>query len=383
MNALIAALHGAPRETGLTNRTMQPLADYWEAVREYYAPFECGLKSSTSEVYYHEIPGGQYSNLRPQVASLGLLHRWGEVKHAFAVVNQLCGDIPKVTPSSKMVGDFAIFLVQNDMLVFGADLAATTQATRQKLLQEAPRLDFPQSVVGYFQGHLGQPPGGFPADLRAAVLKGQPVLQGRPGDGLLPYDLARAAAQIQGRIGRAPAAHEVISYALYPRVLEDYFAFQGRCGDVSLLPTPVYFYGLDPGQEVWVEIEPGKTLVVELETRSEPDAEGRVTVYFKLNGQHRQVVVADRSLAATVEQRRRADPAQPGEVGSPMPGRVIALHVAEGAKVAAGDALVTLEAMKMETIVRAPVAGTVRELCTDLKAAVLAQDLLVRIEAGS
>jgi len=382
MNALIAALHGAPRETGLTNRTMQPLADYWETVREYYAPFECGLKSSTSEVYYHEIPGGQYSNLRPQVASLGLLHRWGEVKHAFAVVNQLCGDIPKVTPSSKMVGDFAIFLVQNDLLVLGADLATATQATRQKLLQEAHRLDFPQSVVGYFQGHLGQPPGGFPADLRAAVLKGQPVLQGRPGDGLPSYDLARAAAQIQGRIGRAPAAHEVISYALYPRVLEDYFAFQGRCGDVSLLPTPVYFYGLDPGQEVWVEIEPGKTLVVELETCSEPDAEGRVTVYFKLNGQHRQVVVADRSLAATVEQRLRADPAQPGEVGAPMPGRVIALHVAEGAKVAAGDALLTLEAMKMETIVRAPVNGTVRELCTDLKVAVMAQDLLMRIEAG-
>ena len=380
MNALIAALRGSARETGLTNKVMQPLCDYWEAVREFYAPFECGLKSSTSEVYYHEIPGGQYSNLRPQVASLGLLHRWADVRHAFAVVNQLCGDIPKVTPSSKMVGDFAIFLVQNELLVMRADLPSSTAATKQKILLESKRLDFPQSVVQYFQGYLGHPPGGFPDDLRAAVLKGLPMLEGRPSDGMAPFDFHKANQHVSDRTGRDALPRDVVSYALYPRVMDDFFAFQNRCGDVSLLPTPVYFYGLDMGQEVWVELEQGKTLVVSLEAKSDPDEDGNVTVYWKLNGQNRQVVVADRSLQKEGEQRRRADPAVAGEVGAPMPGRVIVLHVREGQAVTEGEPLLTLEAMKMETIVRAPCAGVVRELCTDVKAAVKAQDLLVVLD---
>jgi pyruvate carboxylase len=380
MNALIAALRGSPRETGLTNKAMQPLCDYWEAVRDFYAPFECGLKSSTSEVYYHEIPGGQYSNLRPQVAELGLLHRWNEVKHAFAVVNQLCGDIPKVTPSSKMVGDFAIFLVQNDLLSLQGELPQMVEATRQKLLAQARRLDFPQSVVQYFRGELGQPPGGFPEDLRAAVLKGQPVLTGRPSDGLPPFDFDKAAEHVRARTGREPPLRDVVSYALYPRVLDDFFAFQSACGDVSILPTPVYFHGLEPGQEVWVEIEPGKTLVISLEAVGDPDAEGNVTVYWKLNGQSRHVTVLDKSKARTVDARRKADPAQAGEVGAPMPGRVIGVHVREGQAVEAGQPLLTLEAMKMETVVRSPSAGKVRELCTDSNARVLSGDLLVRLD---
>jgi pyruvate carboxylase len=380
MNALIAALRGAPRETGLTNKAMQPLADYWEAVREYYAPFECGLKSSTSEVYFHEIPGGQYSNLRPQAASLGLLSRWQEVKYAFAVVNQLVGDIPKVTPSSKMVGDFAVFLVQNDLLVMDGDLARTTAATRQKVLAESRRLDFPLSVVQYFQGCLGQPPGGYPEELRAAVLKGLPVLTGQPSDGMPPFDFAAGREHVESRKGEPASARDVLSYALYPRVMDDYFAWHNRCGDVSLLPTPVYFYGLEMGQEVWVEIEPGKTLVISLEALGEPDEDGNVTVYFKLNGQNRQVLVHDRSKVVEGDGRRRADPANAGEVGAPMPGRVIAVHATEGGKVAAGDALLTLEAMKMETVVRAPVGGTVRELCVDVRQQVKAQDLLVVLD---
>jgi pyruvate carboxylase len=380
MNALIAALRGHERETGLTNKAMQPLADYWEAVREWYAPFECGLKSSTSEVYFHEIPGGQYSNLRPQVASLGLLHRWSDVKYAFAVVNRLCGDIPKVTPSSKMVGDFAVFLIQNDLLTMRGDLVASTEATKQKVLLESKRLDFPQSVVQYFQGLLGNPPGGFPPDLRAAVLKGLPMLKGRPSDGLPPFDFGQATQHVTQRMGVEPAMRDVVSYALYPRVLDDFFGFQNRYGDVSILPTPAYFYGLEKGQEVWIEIEPGKTLVVSLEAKGEPDEEGNVTAYFKLNGQNRQVTVADRSLVKDAETRRRADPGAAGEVGAPMPGRVIVLHCREGQSVPAGEPLLTLEAMKMETIVRAPVAGTVRELCTDVKSQVKAQDLLVVID---
>ncbi|MCA8974077.1 MAG: pyruvate carboxylase [Planctomycetes bacterium] len=383
MNALIAALRGHDKETGLTNREMQPLADYWDAVREFYAPFECGLKSSTSEVYYHEIPGGQYSNLRPQVASLGLLARWPEVRHAFAVVNQLVGDIPKVTPSSKMVGDFAVFLVQNDLLVMRGDLETSVRATKDKVLTESARLDFPQSVVQYFQGYLGHPPGGFPEDLRAAVLKGLPVLEGRPSDGMPAFDFAAGEEHVLRQAGRAPERRDVVSHALYPRVFDDYLAVRRRCGNVSLLPTPIYFYGIEIGQEVWIEIEPGKTLVISLEAVGEPDEEGHVTVYFKLNGQSRHVAVVDRSVEVETEARRRADPAQAGEVGSPMPGRVVTLHCGEGNAVGAGDPLVTLEAMKMETVVRAPIAGTVRELCTDKKAQVQAGDLLVVLDPTS
>ncbi len=380
MNALIAALRGSARETGLTNKAMQPLADYWEAVRDFYSPFECGLKSSTSEVYFHEIPGGQYSNLRPQVASLGLLHRWNDVKYAFAVVNQLVGDIPKVTPSSKMVGDFAIFLVQNDLLAIGADLERSTEATRQRLLADARRLDFPQSVVTYFQGQLGNPPGGYPEDLRAAILKGLPVLDGRPSEGMPPFDEAATAEKARRRLGREPLRREVISQALYPRVLEDHFAFLNRCGDVSILPTATYFYGLEPGQEVWVEIEPGKTLVIALDAVGEADGEGNRTVYFKLNGQGRPLTVPDRALAGESDARRTADPGVPGEVGAPMPGTVIAVHCREGQKVAEGEPLLTLEAMKMETVVRAPIGGTVREIATDVRRPVKGRDLLVVLD---
>ena len=383
MNALIAALRGSPRETGLTNKAMQPLADYWEAVRDFYSPFECGLKSSTSEVYYHEIPGGQYSNLRPQVAALGLLDRWNEVKHAFAVVNQLCGDIPKVTPSSKMVGDFAIFLVQNDLLVFEGELPDMVEATRQKLLANARRLDFPQSAVEYFQGQLGNPPGGFPQDLRRAVLKGQPPCTGRASSDLPPFDFRAAAEHVRSRMSREPLHREVVSYSLYPRVLDDHFAFRETCGDVSILPTPAYFYGLEQGQEIWIEIEPGKTLVTSLEAVGEPDADGNVTVFFKLNGQNRYITVLDKSRAPEVDHRRKADPGQPGEVGSPMPGRVISVHVREDETVEVGAPLLTLEAMKMETVVRAPLSGEVRELCTDVGNQVLGSDLLVVMEAVS
>ncbi len=383
-NALVAAQRGSGRETGMGNKALQPLADYWESVREFYSPFECGLKSGTSEVYYHEIPGGQYSNLRPQAASLGLLPRWNEVKHAFAVVNQLVGDIPKVTPSSKMVGDFAIFLVQNDLLTMRDDLATSVEATKQLLLTNAAKLDFPQSVVQYFQGYLGTPPGGFPEDLRQAILHGLPVLTGRPSDSMEAMDLDDLAQSIRPKLDHEPNLAETVSAALYPRVLDDHFDFTGRYGDVSLLDTPTYFYGLEPGQEVWVQIEEGKTLVISLDAVGDLMGDGMRQVYFKLNGQTRTVSVRDND-ASTGEDLggRKAEASRPGEVGSPMPGTVIALHVEEGQTVEEGDPLLTLEAMKMETVVRAPISGTVDELLVDLKCAVESGDLLVSVsEAG-
>jgi pyruvate carboxylase len=206
LNSLVAALREHARDTGLANKKLQPLVDYWEDVREYYAPFESGLKSSTTEVYFHEIPGGQYSNLRPQVAELGLLHRWNDVKMAFAVVNMLLGDIPKVTPSSKAVGDLAIFLVKNDLLQLRDSFGETVAATRGTLLSKAKHLDFPSSITGYFQGNLGKPPGGYPEDLRAAILKGLPVVSGRPGEGLAPVDLDALAGQLSKKHARPSAA---------------------------------------------------------------------------------------------------------------------------------------------------------------------------------
>jgi pyruvate carboxylase len=377
-NALVAALHGGPRSSGFYNRQLQPLADYWEQVREFYSPFECGLKSGTSEVYYHEIPGGQYSNLRPQVASLGLLGRWAEVKHAFAVVNKLVGDIPKVTPSSKMVGDFAIFLVQNELLrLTPGDFATSVESTRRVVLREAHRLDFPQSVVTYFQGHLGTPPGGFPEELRTAVLRGAPIVHGRPSASMEPLDLDALAAPIRARYDRPVARHEAVSAALYPRVYADWLDIRSRFGDLSALPTPNFFFGLEPEQEIWVKIEEGKTLVIVLKTVSEPRQDGTREVYFTLNGQGRNIRVRDKSLEVETVARRQADPDQPGEIGAPMPGTVLAVHCGEGEQVEEGAPLVTLEAMKMETVVRAPFAGTVSQILADVKDAVLGRDLLV------
>ena len=380
MNALVAALRGNPRESGLTNKRLQPLCDYWEVVRDYYAPFEAGLKSCTSEVYYHEIPGGQYSNLRPQVAELGLIKRWNDVKDAFAVVNQLCGDIPKVTPSSKMVGDFAIFLVQNDLLVKKPDLEVMTRATHEKLLAEAARLNFPESVVTYFQGHLGHPPGGFPEPLRTTILKGLPIVEGNPSDRLAPLDLDGLTRKLEDKHGRKMRSHDVISAALYPRVLDEYFTKLNAHEDVSILDTPVYFYGMEIGQEIWVELEQGKTLVVSLQAIGDADANGMRTVWFELNGQARQVSVRDKSRATTVATRRKADKGDANQVGAAMPGTVIAVHCKEGEAVREGTPLLTIEAMKMETVLRATKVGRVKQVIAGVKSAVQAEDLLVLLD---
>ncbi len=376
LNALVSSLRGYPRDTQLTNKKLQPLADYWEDVREVYSPFECGLKSSTSEVYFHEIPGGQYSNLRPQVAEMGLLPRWNDVKYAFAVVNLLVGDIPKVTPSSKMVGDFAIFLLKNDLLVRRDTLEASVSATLSRVLAESSRLDFPVSVVEYFQGRLGTPPGGFPGELREAVLKGIPRVEGLASAGLPPFDLEATQRKLADRIGRQVRRDEAISAALYPRVLADYHDALVRYEDVSILDTPTYFYGLEVGQEIWVELEPGKTLVVELSAVGKPDDKGMRTVYFELNGHARQVMVRDRSRAVAIQEARKAERGNPEHVAASMPGTVVAVHARAGERVEAGAPLLTLEAMKMETVVRAPRAGSVKELLPALRGAVQAGDLL-------
>ena len=380
MNALVSALRGNRRDTLITNKKLQPLANYWDDVREYYSPFECGLKSSTSEVYYHEIPGGQYSNLRPQVAEMGLLHRWNDVKDAFALVNQLVGDIPKVTPSSKMVGDFAIFLLKNDLLVRRETFEQSVAATQAKVIEEAPRLDFPSSVTGYFQGLIGQPPGGFPEALRKAILKGAPTWNRRPSDSMSPVNLERTAAELSKKHHRPIARHEVISAVLYPRVLDQYWEQLARFEDVSILDTPTYFYGIEIGQEIWVELEQGKTLVISLSAVGDANENGMRTVYFELNGHGRHVSVRDRALASGVQERRKADRENPAHVAASMPGTVISLQAKLGDRLDAGAPILTIEAMKMETVVRAPRPSTLKELLASLRSTVQAGDLLAVLE---
>jgi pyruvate carboxylase len=368
LESLLFALDGDPRDPRLDPQVFEKLSVYWDTVREWYAPFEAGLKAPAADVYVHEIPGGQYSNLRAQAEGLGLgAQSWEAVKRAYAEVNQLFGDIPKVTPSSKVVGDMAIWMVK--------------QGLDGKAVQErANELTFPASVIDYMRGGLGTPPGGFPEPLRAHVLKGTPPIVGRPGETLPPFDWTGAQHEMEAMAGGSVQRRDVVSYALYPKVLREYMEHRALHGDTSVLPTPAFFYGLRVGEEAWIDIEPGKTLIVKLLSVGDVEADGARQVTFELNGQPRSIRVFDESAKATGPKRRKATPGRKGEVGAPMPGRVIDLVTKVGEKVVAGQKLLVTEAMKLETVVKAPVEGLVREIVSGAGESVEAGDLLVLIE---
>ncbi len=369
LNALCAALDGHPRAPTLDAGHLQALADYWDGVRALYHPFESGLKASTAEVYQHEIPGGQYSNLRPRAIQLGLGHRWGEIKRRYREVNLALGDLVKVTPTSKVVADFAMFLVQNDLTV-------------EQAIEKAPSLDFPQSVVDFFMGRLGQPYGGFPERLQRAVLKGRTPITVRAGELLDDHDFDAAAARLTERLGHAPSERELLTDALYPAVYADYVDFTDTYGHVGPLPTVPFLYGLEVGEQVLIEIEPGKTLVVKLMAVGGLDAAGQRMVYFELNGHPREVAVADRSAAHLVSARPKADAHDPTHVGASMPGKVLAVHCQPGDRVEVGQTLLVVEAMKMETAITAPRDGVVEAVLASPGEAVQARDLLLRLAAG-
>ena len=367
MDALVAALEGDPRAPAVEPEALDRLADYWFAVRDLYAPFESGLKASTAAVYRHEIPGGQYSNLRPRAIQLGLGDRWGEITQRYRAVNAALGGLIKVTPTSKVVADFAMFLVQNDLSV-------------EQCIEQAGRLDFPKSVVDFFAGRLGQPYQGFPKRLQAAVLKGETPLTERAGLSLSDHDFDAAQIRLTARLERPAEEHELLSDALYPRVFAEYLDFVDTYGQIEGLPTPAVLYGLAVGETICVEIEPGKTLVVCLQAIGGLTDSGRRMVYFELNGQPREISVIDVAASAQIVQRAKADPAQPGQIGAPMPGKVVAVHVAVGDVVKAGQTVLSTEAMKMETTITTSVAGTVRALHAQLGEAINGGDLLAVIE---
>ncbi len=366
--AVAAAFAGSARDSRVRLDRLHLLTEYFSAVRELYQPFESGqLQGGAADVYEHEMPGGQYTNLQKQAESMGLGHRFGEIKRAYREVNDLLGDIVKVTPSSKMVGDFALFLVQNNL---GVD----------ELRQRAHEFDYPASVVDYFMGYMGQPPGGFPAWLQQAVLKGREPLVERPGALLAPVDFTALSMQLGRELGRDPSAQELVAYALYPQVFTEFFAAQNRYSNLSVLDTPTFFYGLKPGEEVAVDIAPGKTLIIKLISVSALRPDGTRVVFFELNGQPREVEVADQAQSQAVARRRKANPAREGEVGASISGTVVSVNVEEGDTVKAGQFLLVTEAMKMEVQVQAGRDGVVKEVAVRVGDAVQVGDLLAIIE---
>ncbi len=367
LGAVVAALEGTPLDTQIDLGELQVLSDYWEEARRMYAPFESGLKSGSADVYLHEMPGGQYTNLQFQARQLGLAERWPAIKRAYAAANLLLGDIIKVTPSSKVVGDLAQFMVQNDL-------------TEDDVLQQAGTLSFPSSVVEFFQGMLGKPYGGFPELLRERVVRGAETFEGRPGATLPPLDFDALRNELRETHGPHIREVDVISASLYPKVWEEYREFRDRFADVSVLPTPAFLAPLEVGEEISVEIERGKTLVIALDAVGELDDDGNRIVYFQLNGRPRSIRVPDETAKAEVVVRVRADPNDPGSVGAPMPGVVLEVRTEVGKTVAVGDALVVLSAMKMETVVASPVAGKVVRLEVGQDDSLSAGDLLVKIE---
>ena len=291
------------------------------------------------------------------------------MKRAYADVNRLFGDIPKVTPSSKVVGDMAIWMVKQ-----GLDARGVTE--------RAHELTFPESVIEYMRGFLGQPPGGFPEPLRTKILKGAAVVDGRPGASMPPFDWDGAKREMEGLAGMEVARRDVVSYALYPKVMREYMEHRALHGDTSVLPTPTFFYGLRVGEEAWIDIEPGKTLIVKLLSIGDVEPDGARVLTFEINGQSRQMRVADDAAKVSGPKRRRATE-KPGEIGAPMPGRVIDLVTKVGEQVKAGQKLLVTEAMKLETVIKAPVDGVVREIVAGAGESVEAGDLLVVIDEGA
>jgi pyruvate carboxylase len=367
LNALIEALRYTPRDPQLDFDDLQTTANYWETVRSYYAPFENGQLAASAEVYRHEMPGGQYTNLFEQARALGLEKRWHEVCSVYAEVNQLFGDIIKVTPTSKVVGDMALFMVGNNL-------------GSRDILEGTRELAFPESVIEFFEGRLGQPPGGFPKALQKRVLRDRKPMRGRPGASLPPADFAAAHQHLQRQLHRQVSDREVVTYLLYPRVFPEFAAHQRKYSDTSVLPTTVFFNGLTPGEEVSVDIEQGKTLIIRFLTLGDPHPDGQRTVFFELNGQPREVMVADKSLAGEVRKRAKAEPDNPLHVAAPMPGLVVTVVVAVGERVAKGQKLCTMEAMKMETTVYAEQAGKVAEILASAGTQVEGGDLIMRLE---
>ena len=367
MNAVVESLRGQERDTGFDPQRLQELADYWADVRLRYESFDKGLKVPVTDIYRYEIPGGQYTNLQPQVESLGLGHRFAEVKEMYRTVNIMLGDIIKVTPSSKMVGDLAIFMVQNDL-------------TPENIVERGETLAFPDSVVSYFKGMMGQPPCGFPKDLQRVVLKGEKPITGRPGDLLPPVDWDQLRSEIRKFYPNYEEPRSLISYAMYPKVYEEYIRHRKEYGYIMRMGSHVFFNGMAVGEMNKINIEDGKTLMIKYIGLGDRNDDGTRNVQFELNGMRREVAVPDPTATDTAKTVVMADPNDKSHAGASIPGMVSKVNVKPGDQVKVNDVLAVIEAMKMETSVVARMDGTIDEVFVKGGQTVKAGELLLTIK---
>ncbi|MCQ9279829.1 pyruvate carboxylase [Staphylococcus borealis] len=366
-NSLYYGLNGFNRHLRADIEGLEELSHYWSTVRPYYSDFESDIKSPNTEIYQHEMPGGQYSNLSQQAKSLGLGERFHEVKDMYRRVNFLFGDIVKVTPSSKVVGDMALYMVQNDL-------------DEETVINEGHKLDFPESVVSYFKGDIGQPVNGFDKELQAVILKGQQPLTERPGEYLAPVNFDDIRQELEAKAYGEVTEQDVISYVLYPKVFDQYIQTKQQYGDLSLLDTPTFFFGMRNGETVEIEIDTGKRLIIKLETISEPDENGYRTIYYVMNGQARRISIKDENIKTNTNLKPKADKSNPSHIGAQMPGSVTEVKVAVGDEVKVNQPLLITEAMKMETTIQAPFNGTIKQVTVVSGDAIATGDLLIEIE---
>jgi len=370
MGAFVASLQGSDLDTGLSLDTISKYSAYWEQTRTNYGPFECTktMRSGNADVFNHEIPGGQYTNLQFQAYSLGLGDQFEEVKKKYTEANQILGDIVKVTPSSKIVGDLAQFMVQNKL-------------TREDVLKNAGSLSFPTSVIEFLQGMIGQPYGGFPEPFRSEVLKDLPRITERPGEKMDPFDFDAAKKSLTDEFGPGLKDRDVMSYAMYPHVAKEFFKFKTTYGPVDKLETRHFLVGPDMGEEFEVTIEKGKTLTIKTLTPGiGVTEEGLREVNFELNGQKRTVMIRDEEASSTQARRLKAEKDNAAHLGAPMRGDVVTLKVQPGDEVAAGEVVAVLSAMKMEMAVQSNVSGKVRAIHVSVGDKIDADDLLIEIE---
>ncbi|MBT0956225.1 pyruvate carboxylase [Alphaproteobacteria bacterium KMM 3653] len=368
LGSVVEALARTDRDTGLDIGAIREISNYWEAVRGHYAAFESGLQAPASEVYLHEMPGGQFTNLKAQARSMGLEERWHEVAQSYADVNQMFGDICKVTPTSKVVGDMALMMVSQGL-------------TRADV--EDPKRDvaFPDSVVDMMRGNLGQPPGGWPKAIQKKVLRGEKAETTRPGASLPAVDLEATRKEVSDKLGGIEIDNEDLNgYLMYPKVYTDYMTRHAEYGPVRALPTDTFFYGMEAGDEITAEIDPGKTLEIRMSAIGETTDEGIAKVFFELNGQPRTIRVPDRRVTSSVVARPKAQLGNEKQLGAPMPGAVASVGVTVGQKVTQGDVLVTIEAMKMETGLTAERDAVIAAVHIGPGDQIDAKDLLIEFE---
>ncbi|TKR79887.1 hypothetical protein L596_014043 [Steinernema carpocapsae] len=372
MGAIATTVAGTKFDTGLNLESISKYSTFWEMTRQLYAPFECTatMRSGNADVHTHQIPGGQYTNLQFQSYALGLGSQFDKVKKCYAEANAALGDIIKVTPSSKVVGDLAQFMVQNNL-------------DRKSMEEQAESLSFPKSVVDFLQGKLGQPPYGFPEPLRTRVLRGKKPVEGRPGEGMSPLDLEKLRKDLEKKHGQEMTAEDAMSSAMFPREFDNFVAFRKQYGPVDKLPTRQFFVGLNPTEEVDVEIEKGKVLYVKyLSKVDNVNAKGQRKLQFEMNGGNRTIFVKDQEACKNIVTRKRADPTSAGSIGAPMTGEVLEVNVKPGDKVKANQTLFVLHAMKMEMAISAPCSGTVKNVYAVAKDKLDSGDLVVEIEAA-